>query len=39
VTLAMGSLAAACVLALLPLGAWAADVPEPISPDSVRFGR
>src|SRR6185437_1163195 len=27
------SLAAACVLALLPLGAWAADEPEPIAPD------
>jgi hypothetical protein len=27
------SLAGACALALLPLGAWAADEPEPISPD------
>ncbi len=29
----MRSLAGACALALLPLGAWAADEPEPISPD------
>jgi outer membrane putative beta-barrel porin/alpha-amylase len=27
------SLAAACFVALLPLGAWAADEPEPIAPD------
>ena len=29
----MRSLVVACVLALLPVGAWAADEPEPIAPD------